>query len=139
MTLKLRSLSGKRRARGGTILGNNDITRTNKEIATLIGETISAKKGEGVVLIDITQKSSFADFFVIATALNERQLASFADEVEGVLEPEGIFVKNIEGKPSSGWILMDYGDVVVNLFLEETRGLYNLEKIWRDGEITEIE
>ncbi|MDR0853645.1 MAG: ribosome silencing factor [Clostridiales Family XIII bacterium] len=117
----------------------SNIDRTNREIAALIGETISAKKGLSVILIDISEKSSFADFFVVATATNERQLASFADEVEGALEPDGIFVKNIEGKPSSGWILMDYGDVVVNLFLEETRGLYNLEKIWRDGEITEIE
>ena len=111
----------------------------NHEIATLAGETISAKKGEDVVVIDIAQQSSFADYFVNATAMNDRQLKSLTDEVEDKLAEHNVLPKNVEGSPSSGWILMDYGDVVVNIFLPEQRDTYRLEKIWGDSEMTHIE
>ena len=111
----------------------------NHEIATLAGETISAKKGEDIVIIDIAQQSSFADYFVNATASNDRQLKALTDEVEDKLAEQSVLPKNIEGSPSSGWILMDYGDVIVNIFLPEQRDTYRLEKIWGDSEMTHIE
>lgn len=111
----------------------------NHEIAMLAGETISAKKGQDVVVIDIARQSSFADYFVNATASNLRQLKALADDVEDRLAEENIFPKNIEGTASSGWILMDYGDVIINVFLPEQRDTYHIEKIWGDSEITPIE
>ena len=111
----------------------------NREIAIRTGEILSAKKAENVVVLGIAEQSSFADYFVNATAMNERQLTALSDEVEDQLAKDGIIPKNIEGKPSSGWILMDYGDIVVNIFKAEQRDMYQIEKIWGDGEFIAIE
>ena len=110
----------------------------NRTLAIKTGEILSAKKAENIVVLGIAKQSSFADFFVNVTANNERQLAALADEAEDQLAKVGIIPKNIEGKPSSGWILMDYGDIVVNLFMPEQREMYQLEKIWGDGEFIDI-
>ena len=111
----------------------------NRELAIKTGEVLSSKKAEDIVVLGIAEQSSFADFLVIATAMNERQLPALADEVEDQLEKEGVLPKNIEGKAPSGWVLMDYGDIVVNLFLPQQRDMYQLEKIWADGEFIRIE
>ena len=111
----------------------------NKELALKTGEILSAKKAEDVVVLGIAEQSSFADFFINATAMNERQLSALADEVEGQLAKEGILSKNIEGRAPSGWILMDYGDIIINLFLPQQREMYQIEKIWSDGEFITIE
>jgi len=110
----------------------------NRELAMKIGEFLSQKKAENIVVLGIAEQSSFADFFVNATAKNERQLSALIDEAEDHLAKEGIIPKNIEGKPASGWILMDYGDIIVNLFLPQQREMYQLEKIWSDGEQVDI-
>ena len=104
-----------------------------------IGKAIYDKKGKDVTIIDISKLSSFADYFVNATATNTRMLDAIQEEVEKVFEKEGITPKSIEGKPASGWVLADYGDAIVNLFLEEQREKYQLDKIWSDGEFIEIE
>ena len=111
----------------------------NREIAIKTGEILSAKKAEQVIVLGIAEQSSFADYFVNANAMNDRQLRALSNEVEDQLAREGIIPKNIEGKSSSGWILMDYGDIVVNIFLPQQREMYQLEKIWGDGEFIEIE
>ena len=111
----------------------------NREIAILTGEILSSKKAEQVIVLGIAEQSSFADFFVNATAMNERQLRALSDEVEDQLAKDGVIPKNIEGQPSSGWILMDYGDIVVNIFLPQQRDMYQIEKIWGDGELITIE
>ena len=106
----------------------------SKTLAERIAEALSSKKGEEVLLIDIAEKSSFADYFVMASAGSERQLDALKDAVEDALEPSGIFPKRVEGQKQSGWILMDYGDVVVNILTEDMRSKYNIEKIWADCE-----
>ena len=111
----------------------------NREIAIRIGEILSAKKAEQVIVLGIAEQSSFADFFVNATAMNERQLRALSDEVEDRLAKDGVIPRNIEGQSSSGWILMDYGDIVVNIFLPQQREMYQIEKIWGDGEFIAIE
>ncbi len=109
-----------------------------KEMATSIAETLSEKKALDVLIIDIGEKSSFADYFVMASAANERQLEALKDHVENLLEPMGIFPKSVEGKRDSGWILMDYGDVIVNVLTRDMRDKYNIEKIWGDCEVVSI-
>lgn len=109
-----------------------------KELADRIAKILDDKKALDVVLIDISTKASFADYFVVASASNERQMGALIDNVEDVLEPEGMFPKSIEGKKTSGWILMDYGDVVVNVMTTEMRDKYSIEKIWGDCEIQRI-
>ena len=111
----------------------------NRELALTTGNILSAKKAGDIVVLGIAEQSSFADFFVNATAANERQLSALADEAEDQLAKLGVIPKNIEGKPLSGWILMDYGDIIINLFLPQQREMYQIEKIWSDGEFIEIE
>lgn len=111
----------------------------SRNFAAFAAKVIDDKKGFDIVMMDIGEKSSFADYFVIATGGSERQINALADAVEEKAEVEGRFVKSIEGKNGSGWVLMDYGDVVINVFSAENRDKYNLEKIWSDCEIIDWE
>ena len=110
-----------------------------KEMAQSIAKTLADRKAGDVMIIDIGTKSSFADYFVMASAGNERQLEALKDHVEDLLEPEGVFPKSVEGKKDSGWILMDYGDVIVNILTAEMREKYSIEKIWGDCEFVTVE
>ena len=110
-----------------------------RELADAIAKVLSNKKGIDVAVIDISPKASFADFFVLASGGSERQVASLVESVEDFMEPQGVFPKSVEGRKTSGLILMDYGDVVVNVMTLEMREKYNIEKIWGDCELTEVE
>lgn len=105
-----------------------------KELAVKTAKQLDDKKAIDVTIIDISTKASFADYFVIASARSDRQIGALVEAIEDLLEPENIFPKNIEGKKTSGWILMDYGDVVINVMTTEMREKYNIEKIWGDCE-----
>ena len=109
-----------------------------KKMALDIAKLLDEKKAMDVAVIDISPKASFADYFVMASAGSERQLDALVDNVEDALEPQKIFPKRVEGKRSSGWILMDYGDVVINVMTAEMREKYNIERIWGDCENLEI-
>lgn len=104
----------------------------NKEIALKAASVLLKKKALDVVIIDISEKSSFADYFVIASGGSERQVGTLVDEIEDQFAKEGILTKSVEGKKNSGWILMDFGDVIVNIFTVEQRERYNIEKVWSD-------
>lgn len=103
----------------------------NIELARLAAMAMDEKKGKDVLILDIS-RGAFADYMVIGSASNDRQVASLCDEVEDRLAKEGMFVKRVEGKGNTGWILMDYGDVIVNIFTEEKREHYNIERLWSD-------
>ena len=109
-----------------------------KKMALDIAKLLDEKKAMDVAVIDISPKASFADYFVMASAGSERQMDALVDNVEDALEPQKIFPKSVEGKRSSGWILMDYGDVVINVMTVEMREKYNIERIWGDCESLEI-
>ncbi|MGP1442081.1 MAG: bis(5'-nucleosyl)-tetraphosphatase (symmetrical) YqeK [Anaerovoracaceae bacterium] len=104
----------------------------SENFAKFIAGIIDNKKGNDIAVIDISKASAFADYFVIATGGSERQLNAISDECEDRAERVGRGVRNIEGRNGSGWVLMDFGDVVVNIFTEEKRSRYDLEKIWSD-------
>lgn len=111
----------------------------NRDIALNAANILLKKKAIDVVIIDIKEKSSFADFFVIASGGSERQVGTLADEIEEQMEKEGISARSVEGKQTSGWILMDFGDVIVNIFTAEQRDRYKIEKVWSDCEIIAID
>lgn len=111
----------------------------NKEIALKAAAVLLKKKAIDVVVIDITEKSSFADYFVIASGSSERQVGTLADEMEDQFSKEGLIAKSVEGKNTSGWILMDFGDVIVNIFTVEQRERYKIEKVWSDCTFLEID
>ena len=100
-------------------------------MAERIAGILSDRKAEDVVVLDIHALASFADFFVLATGTSERQLGALAEALDRDLETEHeTSVAQIEGTPDSGWVLMDYRDVVVHIFSEEMRDYYRLDRIW---------
>ena len=109
-----------------------------KELALKVAKLLDDKKAQDVTVIDIGLKASFADYFIIASGGSERQMSALVDNVEDMLKPLGVFPKSIEGKRTSGWTLMDYGDVVINVMTVDMREKYNLERIWGDCETLEI-
>lgn len=109
-----------------------------KELSLKVAKLLDDRKAIDVTVIDISPKASFADYFVMASAGSDRQMGALVDNVEDMLEPAGIFPKSVEGKKSSGWILIDYGDVVINVMTAEMREKYNIERIWGDCENLEI-
>ena len=111
----------------------------NHEIALYVAKSLIEKKAKDIVAIDISGKSSFTDYLIVASGGSERQVGTLAAEIEDRLAVLGVFPKNVEGKRTSGWILLDYGDIIVNIFSAEQRSRYNLEKIWGDGTFLDIE
>ena len=105
-----------------------------REIVKTAFEALNEKKASDIRILDISEVSVIADYFVIAGGTNRNQLQAMADEVEDKLAELGCTPKNIEGYMNGSWILMDYGDVVLHLFDEENRLFYDLERIWRDGQ-----
>lgn len=111
----------------------------NKEIAIKAAQVLTDKKASDVIIIDISEKSSFSDYLVVASGGSERQAGTLATEVIDQLAKDGIFARSIEGKRNSGWILLDYGDIIVNVFTTDQRNRYNIEKVWGDGIFLEVE
>ena len=93
---------------------------------------LSDKQATDIILLDIGQVVTFADYFVIASADNPRQLRTLADTIGDDVDARGITVKR-EGNADSGWMLIDLGDVIVHLFDPETRAFYDLERLWSRG------
>lgn len=111
----------------------------NLEIATIVANKLNEKKGENVIIIDIKAKSSFADYLILCTGGSKRQVQALVDETEDLLATKSLMAKNIEGKQNSDWILMDYGDIVINILTRDARSNYNIEKVWGDCPVTQIE
>ena len=112
---------------------------TEKMMAQIACKEIDDKKGQDIKIIDIHNVSVIADYFVIASGTNSNQVQAIVDNVEEQLGRAGFEAKQIEGNRNSSWILMDYGDVIVHVFDEENRLFYDLERIWRDGKVLEMD
>lgn len=112
---------------------------TSLETAKLAAKALDSKKGLDIKIIKIRDISSIADYFVIATGTSNTHVKALADETEFKLDEAGISVSSVEGQRNDTWILLDYIDVIVHVFSEEAREYYNLERLWEDGEIIEIE
>ena len=103
------------------------------ELARIAISALEDKKAEDVRVIDIGDVSVLADYFIIANGNNRTQVQAMADEVEQRLGRAGAEPKQIEGYQTGNWVLLDFGDVIVHIFNQEDRLLYDLERIWRDG------
>ena len=112
---------------------------TEKMMAQIACKAIDDKKGQDIKIIDIHNVSVIADYFVIASGTNSNQVQAIVDNVEEQVGRAGFEAKQIEGNRNSSWILMDYGDVIVHVFDEENRLFYDLERIWRDGKVLEMD
>lgn len=112
---------------------------TSLETAKMAVKALDSKKALDIKVIKIQDISAIADYFVIATGTSSTHVKALADEVEVQLDESGISVSHVEGYRSNSWILLDYVDVVVHVFSDEAREYYDLERLWQDGEIIDIE
>jgi ribosome-associated protein len=106
------------------------------DLAHDIVDAVESKKAENIVLLDLRPDAIIADFFVICTGNSDRQIKALADGVrEAVKEKYSRLPVSVEGKSESGWVLMDYGDVLVHIFGEEEREFYDLEGFWKQANV----
>ena len=96
-------------------------------------QALQEKKGVAPVVLDISQLTSFADYFIIATGNSSRHVQALADEVEKQLGALKAHPRHIEGYADGEWVLMDYGDFIVHVFTAEQRDFYGLERLWSDA------
>lgn len=111
---------------------------TSLETALLAVKALDGKKGINIQVIEISDISVLADYMVIATGSSSTHVKALADEVEYQLDKAGISVSHIEGYRSNSWILLDYIDVIVNVFSEEARQFYDLDRLWQDGKPVDL-
>jgi ribosome-associated protein len=97
-----------------------------------------AKKGADVVILDLRKLHAFTDYFVLASATNQKQLVAIADAVEQALRADGLRPDHREGYPRQEWILLDYSSFVVHLFTPRTRSFYDLERLWGGAQRLEV-
>lgn len=109
-----------------------------EKILSLIKEKLEEKLAIDVTIIDISELSVMADYFVIASGNNINQVHAMADFIEDELLKAGLKHKAVEGYNNANWILMDYGDIIIHLFDKESREFYDLERIWKGGKIVEL-
>lgn len=116
-----------------------NMNENSLKMAKLAIDALEDKKAEDIKIIDISEVSVLADYFIIAGGNNHSQIQALCNNVEEKLGREGHPVKQIEGYDTANWILMDFGDVIIHIFDKENRLLYDLERIWRDGKLIEKE
>ena len=108
------------------------------EIAKETAKILDSKKGSAVKVVYIKDVSILSDYLVIATGTSSTHVKSLAEEVEVQLKDLGVTPTHVEGHRSNSWILIDYGNVIVHVFSEETRKFYDLERLWKDGKEIEL-
>ena len=104
------------------------LTLANKAV-----ESASNKQASDVVLLDTRKVCSFADYFVICSGESTRQIKTIYEEVEHALKKEGVLPHHHEGALDSGWLLIDYGDVIVHIFASFEREYYQLDELWSEA------
>ena len=103
------------------------------EVARRAVEAASDKQATDIVLLDMRKICSFADYFVICSGESERQIGAIFEEIGQALIKAGASPHHSEGTPDSGWVLMDFGDVIIHIFSRFERDYYQLEKLWNEA------
>ena len=107
---------------------------TPKEMAILAAKALDGKKGEEIKIMEVTELTTLADYFVIATCGSNTQINALCDAVEKALkEQAGEAPLHREGHRDGTWVLLDYGCLAVHVFSQEAREFYDLERLWSDG------
>lgn len=107
--------------------------RTAKEVAAIAAKALDSKKGIDLRLIEISDISTLADYFLICTASSNTHVRTLCDAVEEAMDEAGEPMVGREGHRGGTWVVLDFGYVVVHVFTEETRAFYDLERLWQDG------
>lgn len=107
---------------------------SGRETALLIADLIADSPASNTVVLDIRELSTIADYFVICSGENERQLRAIASDIRDGLDEAGIHTRRIdEGSTASGWLLLDFGDVIVHVMDVDQRAFYRLEEMWAEA------
>ena len=106
---------------------------TENEKIIIILKALDDKKAKDIKVIKVSELTTLTDYFVIASASNTTQAKALSDEVEFKMKEAGEALLGQEGYLSAGWILLDFGNIVVNVFHEKEREFYSLERLWQDG------
>jgi ribosome-associated protein len=104
-----------------------------RKLAIDIAAAALEKKAVGLEVLDVAGRVDYADFLVLMSGRSDRQVAALAEGIEEALRNTGRRPVNVEGKQAARWVLMDYGDVIVHVFLEDARSAYDLEGLWEDA------
>jgi ribosome-associated protein len=130
--------SGKKQLRPAAVQARPAVRPPGEDAkASALAHRIAAlaldKKADEVVILDVRGKTSYADYFLIASGESERQVNAIAEHVEAELKNDGVRPLGIEGRERGPWVLLDFGDVVAHFFFGEVRGFYDLEGLWTDA------
>lgn len=111
---------------------------TDREELEIAVKALDSRKAKNITALKVENLTILANYFIIASATSTTQVKALADEVEYQLGEKGVKPKSIEGYQSQTWIVLDYYDIIVHVFLEETRDFYQLERLWADGTPVDI-
>jgi len=106
---------------------------SSRELALRVADVLAETPAANTVVLDIRELSSFADFFVICSGENERQLRAITEKLQEELREDDVRPQRLEGTPNSGWIVLDYNDVIVHVFDQELRDFYKMERLWAEA------
>lgn len=109
-----------------------------KALSLEVFKALDDKKAHDIKVLNVQGITSIADYFILATGTSTRHASSLAESVEEALSEMGYEPAHKEGYRTGEWILLDYLDVIVHVFTEETRAFYKLEKMWKDAEIVQV-
>ena len=110
----------------------------SKQLLEMVVKAADGRRAEDIVALKVDEISPMADYFVIMTGGSDRQVQAITNAIVEKAHEENINVGSVEGKNHAQWVLVDLGDVVVHVFREETRQFYNLEKLWADAPLVNI-
>ncbi len=108
-------------------------------VVQVAGRAAREKKAVDLVALDLTTLSGIADYFLVMSARSTTHADTIAEGVRRALRERGARLRHVEGDAGSGWLLMDYGDVIVHVFLDDTRRFYDLERLWGDAPLITVE
>lgn len=112
---------------------------SSEKMLKITYEALDEKKANDISVIDIAGVSTLADYYVITNGENPNHVQALVENVQEKMYKAGFACRSLEGFKSANWVLMDYGDIVVNVFSKEDRRWFDLERIWRDGRFLDAE
>jgi ribosome-associated protein len=114
-------------------LGGEELEEETAQLAREIVDMVADRKAEDILLLDMRPASYVADYFVLCNGTSERHIRALAEDIREALAKQGVRPLHVEGKSDSGWVLLDYGAIVIHVFGREERTYYALDRLWREA------